>query len=214
MSFLKKWYQSQDTQDRINLLINFSSDCFKAVMASLLVIFVPQQCEEHICSVTENVSNLTDFNSFVLAFNFFTLAMFAVLYYVELKREQWLIVKFDHSDKEDDFNLKTLQQLACHDALFQKLDALNQRYFKIYFHLRFVFVLNFLFSMILIYAFYFLDYKSITVLLTNVALCWNKIQKGIQISRQSLQERLAYSFFQVKNISFNVLQNQEQISQV
>ena len=74
MSFLKKWYQSQDTQDRINLLINFSSDGFKAVMASLLVIFVPQQCDQHVCSVTENVSNLTDFNSFVLAFNFFTLA--------------------------------------------------------------------------------------------------------------------------------------------
>lgn len=201
---IKNFYNSQDTQDRVNVLINFFGDGFKILMASLLSIFVPQNCGYgDICSAEQNLSSLDDFNSFVVAFNFFTLATFGYLYYIELNRERWLISTFDHDDTKNDVFLKTFTDK--YPIIFKTLEEKNHSYKKAYFIILVVYLLNVLFSAILIYNFFYLDYRSITVLLTNVTLCWSKILRGLQLAKQCCKENLAYSFYNLKHISFNVM---------
>ena len=117
MSWLRKKYNSfneyfnnQDVQQNMTVVTSFASDAFKVIMASLLCIFVPQQCQtiednrdifiaqfgdiaivehingtttqSHICTFNENFTDLIDYNTFVLAFNFITLSYFIYLYYI------------------------------------------------------------------------------------------------------------------------------------
>ena len=200
---LKMWYSSQDTQQRINVITNFFSDSFRVIMASLLTVFVPQNCNGEICSLTQNFSDLIPFNVFTLTFNVVTLFCFLLLYCIELRREKWMIFQFDYEEKEDDLNLTSFRQT--HPQVFHNLDRFNSSYFKAYFYLRYFYVLNFIFSAILVLYYYYYDYRSATVLLTNVALCWSKISRGYTISKLSLEKGLAYSFFNSKHLSFNVM---------
>jgi len=200
---LKTWYFFQDTQQHINVVTNFFSDSFRVLMATLLSVFVPQNCGESVCSLSENFTDLISFNIFTLVFNFVTLFCFIYLYHIELRREKWMISHFDYEEKEDDLNLISFRQV--YPQVFSTLDNFNKKYFKAYFYLRYFYILNFIFSAILVLHYYYYDYRSITVLLTNVALCWNKIRQGFAIANQSRDKGLAYSFFNVKNLSFNTI---------
>jgi hypothetical protein len=206
---LKTWYTSQDTQQRINVVTNFFSDSFRVVMATLLSVFVPQNCNGDICNLSQNFTDLISFNVFSLTFNFVTLFCFILLYYIELRREKWMISHFDYEEKEDDLNLTSYRQT--HPHVFHVLDKFNKDYFKAYFYLRYLYILNFIFSAILVLYYYYYDYRSATVLLTNVALCWSKIVRGYSLSKLSLENGLAYSFFNIKHLSFNVIDKKLQM---
>ena len=213
LSSIQEWYSSQDTQQNITVMTSFASDAFKVVMASLLCVFVPQACtvEEsnrsifesvmgdtqlalektingtqmttHICTFHENFSNLIDYNSFVLAFNFFTLGYFIYLYTIELRREKWMIDNLDY-DKEQTHNAK---------------------YVRTYKYLHVIYTMNFLFSAVLVLYYYYLDYRTATTLVTNTILCSNKIRIGRELAIQSAKKDFAYSFYNNKNISFNTI---------
>lgn len=197
------WYRTQDTQQRINVVTSFISDSFRVSMASLLSVFVPQNCDGDICSFTENVTELTDYNLFVLSFNIFTLVVFTSLYFVEIHRERWMISHFDYDKKLDNVHLPSYKD--SYPDLFNKLESLNRKYLFAYRMIRIVYILNFIFSAMLIYIFYYLDYRSITVLLTNIMLCWQKISRGIEIATESYKNDLAYSYFNTINLSFNTI---------
>lgn len=203
MDAIRRWYNDQDTRQRINVVTSFMSDGFKVIMASMLCVFVPQKCDDGICTLSENVTDLIAYNVFVLFFNIFTLFIFVILYCVELRREQWMISNFDYNEHLADLHLSTYKNE--YQTLFQKLKKYNYMYFMIYKTIRLIYVLNFIFSAVLVYHYYYLDYRSITVLLTNILLCWQKIIKGIEISKDSYIGDLAYSYFNVKNLSFNTI---------
>ena len=72
-------------KDSKELLLSYLAtviECYKVFVACLLVVFVPQYCEESktTCSLKENFSNLSRFNEFVLFYNFFTLMYFIYFY--------------------------------------------------------------------------------------------------------------------------------------
>ena len=90
-------------------------DLFKLAMASMLSVFVPQecpgsggpamtppqQCDEctctigpHDCSFSENFRCLSQLNAFVLAWNFICLATLLFHYFLVWKREHFIILHF------------------------------------------------------------------------------------------------------------------------
>ena len=68
-----------------------------------------------------------------------------------------------------------------------------------------LYIINFVSSAVLVLYFYYYDYRTITTLLTNVALCSNKIRIGRNISKKSYEKEYAYSYYNSKNLSFNVI---------
>jgi hypothetical protein len=228
---IKSYFDSQDTRQKLTVITSFASDSFKVIMASLLCVFVPQGCINEtsnkdlisefidnkmiinsingttvnlkICTLTENFTNLIDFNVFVLAFNFFTLCYFIYLYIVELKRENWLIEHFDYDKEKSDNNILTLKN--DYPDIIDKLQEYNYRYMKVYKYLQYIYIFNFLISAILVLYYYYYDYRTGTTLVTNTILCSNKIRIGKDISKQSWNNEFAYSFYNTKNISFNTI---------
>lgn len=233
LASIKEWYSSQDTQQNITVITSFASDAFKVVMASLLCVFVPQACtiEEsnrdlfiqtfgngisaelnhmngtqfttHVCTFQENFTNLIDYNSFVLAFNFFTLGYFTYLYTVELRREKWMIDHLDYDKEKTDDNIIALKE--SYPEIMERLQQHNIKYMKTYKYLHIIYVMNFLFSAVLVLYYYYFDYRTTTTLITNTILCSNKIRIGRQLAIQSAKKEYAYSFYNNKNISFNVI---------
>jgi len=237
---IKAYFNNQDTQQNMTVTVNFISDGFKVLMASLLSVFVPQKCEtyvpnidifnstfgsmdwavalnqntsftkgingttldEHICTLKENFSDLINFNSFVLAFNFLTLFYFMYLYYIELNREKWLISHFDYDKEKTDEAILTVK--VEYPDIHDKLQAKNYKYMRAYKYLAIIYSLNMLFSAVLLFYYYYYDYRTATAFLTNIILCSSKMRVGRLISKESYEKGYAFSFYNIKNISFNI----------
>lgn len=191
----------QDTQQTINTTLTFSSESFKIIMATLLSIFVPQSCNDHLCTMEENFTNLIPYNKFVIAFNFTTLFYFIVLYYYELKREHWMIKHLEYDKTKNEYNLHNYKDT--YPKIIGELEIYNKKYAGIYYYLTYIYVSNIIFSAILLFYYYYLDYRTATTFITNVILCWTKVMKGYSLSVQSRDENIAISYYNIKYISFN-----------
>ena len=229
--YFNNQFNNQDTQQTINVVVSFTSDAFKIFMASLLSVFVPQQCDDiqtnkdifietygnnpfantlngttnlvHVCTFNENFTNLIDYNTFVVAFNFLTLGYFIYLYYIELRREKWLIDNLNYDENKADENILTLKESF--PNVITQLQQHNYTYMRTYKYLHYLYLCNFIFSAFLVLHYYYLDYRTATALLTNFILCSNKIRVGRKISKESYDKEHAYSFYNNKNVSFNVI---------
>lgn len=230
---IRDWYSSQDTQQSISVITGAASDAFKVVMASLLAVFIPQACsiEEsktriyestfgtiplelaghlngtqmttHICNFQENFTNLIDYNTFVLAFNFLTLGYFIYLYKVEITRERWMIDNLDFDKEKPDDAILSIKDT--HPELIEQLQVYNTKYMRTYKYIHIIYIINFISSAILVIYYYYLDYRTATTLVANTILVSNKIRIGRELAIQSYKKGFAYSFYNIKNISFNAI---------
>lgn len=155
----------------------------------------------HVCTLTENFTDLIDFNVFVLAFNFVTLGYFIYLYWVELRRESWMIKHLEYNDSKNENEIVFLKDT--YPEVIERLNIFNKQYMRAYTILQYIYIINFLVSAVLVLHFYYYDYRTATTLVTNFILLSNKIRVGKKISRESFNKEYAYSFFNTKNLSFN-----------
>lgn len=196
-------YKQQDTQQIISMCISFSTESFRIVMATLLSLFVPQSCDGHLCSMKENVANLTPYNLFVITFNFLTLLNFIVLYYIEIRREKWMISHLEYDKNENEYNIYNLAKK--YPEIIEKLKLYNYHYFNVYMYLRYLYLINIVFSGILVFYFYYLDYRTTTTFITNIILCWTKVIKGYLLAYRSISENIALSYYNQHYVSFNAI---------
>lgn len=99
---------TQDFQQRTNVTITVLLELYRVLISSFLILFVPQKCYSivdgesvsHVCTITENAQTGTDplYNA-GFAFNCFTMAVFIVMYYAEIRRENKLIAYLDVNPK-------------------------------------------------------------------------------------------------------------------
>ncbi len=71
--------------------------------------------------------------------------------------------------------------------------------------LKYLYVSNFIVSSVLVLHFYYLDYRTVTTLVTNVILCWSKVMKGYTLAKKSFDEEIAISYYNIIHLSFNDL---------
>jgi len=88
---INKLANDQDTMQRINVGIQVLLEMYRVITSSLLILFVPQICDDHICTTTENLVWETSTYNTALCFNFISMAFLVNMYYLELVRENRLI---------------------------------------------------------------------------------------------------------------------------
>ena len=49
-----------DTKERIKVLLIFLLQSYKVAMGSMLVLFVPQLCDDGVCSITDNLNKCSN----------------------------------------------------------------------------------------------------------------------------------------------------------
>lgn len=103
--------EDQNFMQTKSLIFQVSFESYKAITASLLILFVTQSCSGSDCSIEQNLYHsdydddsvfLKDFYTTGLVINFLTLFVFIVLYIFEIKREIYLIRYLE--ENEDSLN--------------------------------------------------------------------------------------------------------------
>ena len=175
-------------------------------MASLLALFVPQKCPEspsNECTLRDNFTDLIPFNVAVLVMNFLTLGSVIALSVIEYLRENWCIEYLDFDEKQPMTAL--VGQLDRQPTLKETLIRHTHRYYVTAWVAVAFNMLNFLLSTVLIYHYYYLDYKSITVMLSFVLLIADKLVSAFTVSRRSFDDLIVQSAYRSGPAVYNVL---------
>lgn len=89
---------SQNFKQNVNMVISVSMELYRVMISSLLLIFIPQQCEDHTCTITENTYNKEHYYFVGLVINYITTFSFIIMYYTEMRREEKLIKLLEVND--------------------------------------------------------------------------------------------------------------------
>ena len=95
IEIIQNTINDQDFQQKLAFIPLVSIELYRVLVSSLLVLFVPQKCVDHVCSLSENMVWEHHLYNAGLIVNFITLFSFLSLYYCEVKRENRLITYLD-----------------------------------------------------------------------------------------------------------------------
>ena len=206
----------QDLKERLKIGALWLFQAYKVIMGSLLLLYVPQKCEElveysgssdgeyesAICSVSDNLNKKDDlFHDITLGFNFLCVGLFLITYIVELRRENWCVKNLDINHDFPDNHLDDI--IDQKPELKMELRKKNARYFKITSITSSVYMINLLLSSIIIYNNY-VGIQAVTSYTSYVALILLKIYNSLFISYTSLHNDKALSGYITEFSSFNV----------
>lgn len=192
--------QTQNRQQIKSLITTIIAEIISITISNLAFWFIPQSTEYDV-SIISTMTSLHWYQILVIAANITALASFAVLYYIELRREIWLIHNFDYSRRYHSLHLTHYRRE--YPALFSHLELINRRYNKVYYITRIILLTNISISTSVIIATNYCGYKTITSLITNFWICYSKVSKGLHISRESIKHNLGIAYYNTQNLSFN-----------
>ena len=198
---IKEKTNDQDFQQKMNVASTLLLEIYRVLMGAFLVVFVPQKCGENICSLSENINREDGLAKTAIAFNTITMFTFLMLYFVEVKRENKLInyLEVNRFTPVDNESVgEALQKLAPekkqtiwnYDGYYQKAGYISTVSF----------LLNSIFSSIVIFSHYF-DSKTITVLLTNLLFMGLKVSDVY--STVNTKKNVFYSAYLKNKVQFN-----------
>ena len=79
----------QDFKQKTNVF-TLMLEIYRVLMGAFLIAFVPQKCDETICTLGQNIGRTDNFSIIVVTMNGATFLVF-LLYFIEVKRENKLI---------------------------------------------------------------------------------------------------------------------------
>lgn len=197
---------TNNQQERFETIGSLLIECFKIFMASLLLVFVPQYCEDTqtTCTFQQNFTDLNNPNKGVLALNFFTLMVIFYYYYTEISRQFYFIKQLDINDSLPDNHLTTILQK--YPEVKSNIDTHNSRFLSVINYTVFVFTINAALSSWVIYYYYYDGFRSVTALLTNCLLVSSKFYSDWSILKECITgESVALSTFLQEPQSYNCM---------
>ena len=192
----------QDFTQKIKVTGALLFEFYRVMMGAMLIIFVPQQCGDHVCSMSENI-NREDGGMSESAFvaNLVTLGTFLVMYYFEVKRENALINNLEvNTDKPRSNEAVGEHLLAMPEHLRELVLGLDHEYQITAGAAMVCFLVNTVLSIIPIMNHY-LDSKTLSVLITNVMFMSLKLVDVY--STTNTEKNIFYSAFMTRKVQFN-----------
>jgi len=194
---------SQDFLQRMSLVVNVSVELYRILISSLLILFVPQNCQGEICTLKKKLvweREDTTYNT-GFSFNFITLTAFVLLYIFEISRENKLIKYLevnlrnprDNNSLEIIFNKVPLQYR-------NKIYRIDYYYKKIYYLCVLLFFVNTVLSGIIIYD-YSLGNQTTTTFITNVLFMATKVYDTYYVA--NTDKFIFYSAYMRDHVQFN-----------
>ena len=172
-------------------------------MGSMLVVFVPRQCDDDICSFNQNVQNADPLNRAALATNFLSIAFFAATYAIELRRENFCVHHFDINHDVGDNNLAIV--LKDKPQLLESLHSHNRAYYRVTVATFLFYLVNFIVSDIVLYNDPTFWRAGIAPYFSYIVLILMKLYNCYFISSSSIKEDKALSAYMTEFSSFNVI---------
>ena len=195
----------QDTLQRLSVGVQFLLEMYRVVTSSLLILFVPQICVDHICTTTENLVWEKNTYNTALCFNFISMAFLVNMYYLELVREnrmiKYLAVNPELANDAEGVG-KQLELLPVNKQ--NKIFTIN-RYYKLSAYAAVsIYSLNVLLSIAAISR-YYAGSQTTTTFLTYILFMATKF--GSVYSLISTDKNIFYSAYMISKIQYNDVDN-------
>jgi cytochrome b subunit of formate dehydrogenase len=172
---LQEYMSNQDNNQKINVAISVALELYRVLVSSLLILFVPQDCEGHLCTLSENMETNSQLYTTGLFFNFSTMFVFLIMYGLEIKRENRLITYLDVNKSKAADNDSVGEIL--HKLPIEKRNSilsLDKYYQKSAYVAMVSFVINSIISGIVVYQ-YSLGNQTTTTIITNILFMVSKL---------------------------------------
>ena len=209
---------SQDTNQKIGVTIAVAVEIYRALIASFLILFVPQKCYDevngdHVCSFSENAETGPDplYNA-GFVFNCITMAAFVALYYAEVRREVKLIAYLDVNPNRPSDNESVGQVLEKIQP--QHKDAIlyyDSLYIKAGYFTIGCFTVNSILSGLVVYK-YYLDDKTTTTFITSLLFVIQKLQQ-VYVTLKT-EKNVFYSAYLNSKVQYNDLDKDKVVKQI
>lgn len=197
-----------DTKQRLCTFLSMGLEFYKVIMGTFLTVFVPQQCKDAICTMSQNFFNGSMLNTLGNVSNFLTFVSIGSLYYIELKRENWCIRYLDIDDDKCTTNLDT--EIEAYPKYKQEMSTLNKYYIiSVYFSL-FMMIANFIISGIVVYQSY-TGINSITTFVSFFLLVFMKLYSSWTVGALSIKYERANSAYMKEPKTFNTIDSDYKI---
>jgi len=214
----KEKEDSQDTNQKIGVTIAVAVEIYRALIASFLILFVPQKCYDevkgdHVCSFSENAETGPDplYNA-GFVFNCLTMATFLALYYAEVRREVKLIAYLDVNPNRPSDNesvgqvLEKIQPQHKEAILFYDSLYIKAGYITIG-----CFTINSILSGLVVYK-YYLDDKTTTTFITSLLFVIQKLQQ-VYVTLKT-EKNVFYSAYLNSKVQYNDLDKDKIVKQI
>ncbi len=207
--FFSKKINDQDFQQKLGVLFNVSVELYRVMVSSLLILFVPQKCDDHICSLLENVptGDLNDKNTVGLMINFITMGAFLFMYAFEIRREEKLIriLEVNNNISTDPESVgKRLEVLA--NYKIEQITNANAYYKYSGFFSIAMFSINTVYSGMIIYQ-YTLGNQSSLNFVTNILFMFSKLSDVLLTA--NTPTNVFYSAYLTTKVQFNDIDPRE-----
>jgi len=191
----------QNFIQKISVIPIIVIELYRVMISSFLILFVPQKCDDHVCSYSENMAGGSKLYVAGLIFNFATMFSFFIMYIFEIKRENRLITYLEVNKtvaSDNDSVQKLLESLPEEKRnSIWTLDKCYQRSGCISIG---CFVANSALSGIVIYQ-YYLDSQTTTTFITNIMVMASKL--GDVYTTVNTEKNIFYSAYLKGKVQFN-----------
>jgi hypothetical protein len=204
--------ENQDQKQKIGMTTTIALELYRVLVASFLILFVPQLCVDHVCSITENAQTGEDplYNAgFIM--NCITFTAFCLMYYFESSRERKLIAYMDVNSKEPCDNesvgklLVSLPESKRETILFY-----DKMYCKTGYLALTCFIVNTILSGLVVYK-YYLDDQTTTTFITSILFMIQKIADVY--ATVNTERNIFYSAYLRGKIQYNDVDKDKKVKQ-
>lgn len=165
----------QDLKQKVGVAASLMIELYRVVVSTLLILFVPQLCDDHVCSLSENMESTSTLYDAGLALNFLTISACALLYFCEVRRENVMIEYLEVNPNlptDTESVGRALKQLD--SGRLMRIRRLHKWYQIVGRAAILCFMANTVLSGIVIYD-YYLDSKTTMTFVTNVLFMTMKL---------------------------------------
>ena len=171
------------------------------MVSSFLILFVPQKCGDHVCSLNENMVAENNLYTSGLVINFITMFSFLLFYYIEVKRENRLISYLDvNPTKASDNESVGKVLLLLPSDKKENIISLDKNYQRIGFFVLGMFMLNTIVSGFVVYE-YYLDNQTTSTYITNILFMVTKLGDIYTIT--NIEQNIFYSAYLKNKLQYN-----------
>jgi len=175
---------------------------YKVLMATFLVLFVPQKCDEDVCTITQNLSDKNLIHFAALISNLVTFVSVLYFYFIELKRENWCIKYLDIDANKPNNYLDN--EIEAYPEYKTQMNLLNKKYLKSIYVSSSLLIANFGVSGTAI-GFNYVGTNTITTMISFVLLILNKLYNAYITGTKSVKKERALSAYLKTAKTFNTI---------
>jgi len=194
-------FKNQDLMQKIGIAPIVLMELYKVMVSSFLILFVPQKCGDHVCSLNENMVVENDLYTTGLVINFITMFSFLTFYFIEVKRENRLIsyLEVNSTKASDNESVGKVLELL-HEDKRKNIIKLDKNYQHVGWFVLGMFLLNTIISGVVVYE-YYLDNQTTSTYITNILFMVTKLGDIYAIT--NTEQNIFYSAYLKNKLQYN-----------